>query len=190
MVIKRHLYICPTFWVHFRTGRLLLFYYLDNQRNNADDQSAELKQLRVCNHWHPSFPEGKRKTYPPKKMEGLTAYRDPITPYNRDYSIWSCACPHNGHKLKPFGESIPPCGSVDCNWVKAETLLYTAALAVLDSMKEKMDIAKPPQAVIGSAEAFLWLKCKGPFGYQPEMEVPLGNNFKVLHYIRKVFLSY
>lgn len=36
-------------------------------------------------------------TYPPKKMEGPTAYRDPIAPYNRDYSIWSCACPHINH---------------------------------------------------------------------------------------------
>ena len=43
-------------------------------------------------------------TYPPKKMEGPTAYRDPIAPYNQDYSIWSCACPHIGHKLKPLSD--------------------------------------------------------------------------------------
>ena len=36
-------------------------------------------------------------TYPPKKMEGLTAYRDPIAPYKRDYSTWNCACPHSNH---------------------------------------------------------------------------------------------
>ena len=46
-------------------------------------------------------------TYPPKKMEGPTAYRDPIAPYNQDYSIWSYTCPHIGHKLKRFEESLP-----------------------------------------------------------------------------------
>ena len=46
------------------TGGSFLFYYLVYQRNNADDQCTELEQLRVCNHRHPSFPEGKRMTYP------------------------------------------------------------------------------------------------------------------------------
>ena len=31
-------------------GRLLLFIYLENQRNDADDQNAELKQVGISDH--------------------------------------------------------------------------------------------------------------------------------------------
>ena len=56
-------------------GRLLLFYYLDNQRNNADKYKAILEQFRKRYvHPHPSFPEGKRKLQrPSQRVEGLTA---------------------------------------------------------------------------------------------------------------------
>ena len=55
-------------------GRLLLFavMYLNEQAANTDDNQTELEQLRICQHGHPSFLEGKEA---PSGMERLTAYR-------------------------------------------------------------------------------------------------------------------
>ena len=83
--------------------------YLNEQAANTDDNQTELEQLRICQHGHPSFLEGKEA---PSWMG--EAYRLPLLAALKDHSFlsteyhsvrqnatvsWKCA--QLGHKIKP-----------------------------------------------------------------------------------------
>ena len=74
-------------------GRLLLFIYLENQRNDADDQNAELKQVGISDHditpLRCSGGGSKKCGLLPKEGPPPTAYwqRQRISMRQRYYSI-------------------------------------------------------------------------------------------------------
>ena len=67
-------------------GRLLLFIYLENQRNDADDQNAELEQVGISDHDITPLlcsGGGTKEVWPPQRqmrMRGLPACRIPAAP--------------------------------------------------------------------------------------------------------------